>query len=322
MTQTSIEYPQWVEHQPVASIGTGGPIEFLLPGSGDDYLDLANTYLFVRARVLKGDGGRLPAAAPVGPVNNWMHSLFSQFDVSLNRTLVTPSTNTYAYRAYIETLLSHGAAKNSQLTSALWYKDTAGHMDATDNENEGLLKRKDYTTGSRIVDMMGRLHVDLFFQDRYLLNGVDVKIRLVQSKNAFALMAGGDNPDYKISIDEAVLFARKAKLNPAVQMGHVKALEKGTAKYPLRRVHCKGKMFQDEGNDITRQDFAEGYTLFAFDITPDCCDGPHFNFEHKGNLRVEMHFDEPLEQTVNVVVYGEFESVLEIDRNRNVVYDY
>ena len=215
MTQTSIEYPQWVEHQPVASIGTGGPIEFLLPGSGDDYLDLANTYLFVRARVLKGDGGRLPAAAPVGPVNNWMHSLFSQFDVSLNRTLVTPSTNTYAYRAYIETLLSHGAAKNSQLTSALWYKDTAGHMDATDNENEGLLKRKDYTTGSRIVDMMGRLHVDLFFQDRYLLNGVDVKIRLVQSKNAFALMAGGDNPDYKISIDEAVLFARKAKLNPA-----------------------------------------------------------------------------------------------------------
>ncbi|KAK2150394.1 hypothetical protein NP493_2421g00007 [Ridgeia piscesae] len=108
-----------------------------------------------------------------------------QVDVSLNGTLVTPSTNTYAYRAYIETLLSHGAeAKNSQLTSALWYKDTAGHMDATDNENKGLLKRKDYTTGSRIVDMMGRLHVDLFFQDRYLLNGVDVKIRLVQSKNA------------------------------------------------------------------------------------------------------------------------------------------
>ena len=35
-----------------------------------------------------------------------------------------------------------------------------------------------------------------------------------------------------------------------------------------------------------------------------------------------MHYDDPLEQKVNVVVYGEFESVLEIDRNRNVVYDY
>ena len=160
------------------------------------YLDLANTYLFVRARrpLVKGDGGHLHPNAPVGPVNNWMHSLLSRVDGFLNGTLVTPSTNTYAYRAYIETLLSHGA-KNSQLTSALWYKDTTGHMDATDDENKGLLKRKSYVAGCRIVAMMERLQVDLFFKDRYLLNGIDVKIRLVQSKNAFALMAGGDNPD-------------------------------------------------------------------------------------------------------------------------------
>ena len=78
-------------------------------------------------------------------------------------------------------------------------------------------------------------------------------------------------------------------------------------------------MFQDEGNGITRQEFAE---QFAFDIIPDCCDGPHFNLVRKGNLRVEMHFYDPLEQTVNVIVCGEFDSVLEIDRNRNVVYDY
>ena len=59
-TQTSIEQAQWVEHQPVVSIGTGGPIEFLLPGSGNHYLDLANTYLFVRTRVVKGDGCHIP----------------------------------------------------------------------------------------------------------------------------------------------------------------------------------------------------------------------------------------------------------------------
>ena len=43
--------------------------------------------------------------------------------------------------------------------------------------------------------MMGRLHVDLFLQDTFLLNGVDVKIRLVRSKDAFSLMADGQNPD-------------------------------------------------------------------------------------------------------------------------------
>ena len=96
-----------------------------------------------------------------------------------------------------------------------------------------------YIAESRIVEMIKRLHVDLFLQDRFLLNGVSVKIRFVRSKDAFSLMAGGQNPDYKVQIVDAVLFARKAALSPTVQMAHMKALEKGTAKYPIRPVDCK-----------------------------------------------------------------------------------
>ena len=80
------------------------------------------------------------------------------------------------------------------------------------------------------------------------------------------------------------------------------------------------KMFQDEGNDVTREDYNRGYCLFAFDLTPDARDGADFNLVQKGNLRMEMHFGQPLQQTINVVMYGEFETVLEIDRSRNVVY--
>ena len=83
------------------------------------------------------------------------------------------------------------------------------------------------------VDMMGRCVVDLFFQDRYLLNRVDAKVRLVQSKDAFEL-AGAADQDYKIV--EAALLARKAKVIPAVHMGHIMAEERGTFKYPLRSV--------------------------------------------------------------------------------------
>jgi hypothetical protein len=208
-------------------------------------MDLANTYLFVRAKVTKPDGSDLDTNNAVGPVNNWLHSLISQVDVYLNDTLVTPSTNTYPYRAYIETALSYGAdAKETQLTSQLWYKDTAGRMDSValaddDTANVGLKNRRNYTTRSRVVEMMGRLHVDMFLQDRFLLNGVDVKIRLVRSKDAFALMAGGANHDYNVNIIDASVFARKATLSTAVQMAHIKAIDKGTAKYPLRRVDCK-----------------------------------------------------------------------------------
>ena len=108
-TQNSIVDSRIVEHQPMASLDSGGPIEFLIPGSGDDYLDLSNTMLHVQVKLTRADGDDLLLALPVGPVNNWLHSLFSQVDVYPNGTLVTPSTNTYAYRAYIETLLTQGS---------------------------------------------------------------------------------------------------------------------------------------------------------------------------------------------------------------------
>ena len=83
-----------------------------------------------------------------------------------------------------------------------------------------------------------------------------------------------------------------------------------------------GEQAQDEGNELTRDDFGNGYTFFGFDLTPDGCDGGWFHLVRKGNLRIEMHFATALEQTVNVVVYGEFEAVLESDKGRNVIYDY
>ena len=144
-TQTSIEDGRWVEHQPLTSLDSGGPIEFVIPGTGDAYLDLANTYLLIPAKVVRGVGTDLAADTPVAPVNNWLHSLLSQVDVYLNDTLVTPSSNTYPFRAYVDTVLSYGAeAKNTQLTSQLWYMDTAGHMDATtvDGGNTGLIERQ------------------------------------------------------------------------------------------------------------------------------------------------------------------------------------
>ena len=106
-TQTSIDDSRWVEPQTLTSLDSGGPIEFMLPGTGDAYLNIANTYLLIRAKVVRRVDTDLAADTQVVPVNNWLHSLFSQVDVYLNDTLVTPSSNTYPFRAYVETLLSY-----------------------------------------------------------------------------------------------------------------------------------------------------------------------------------------------------------------------
>ena len=137
-------------------------------------------------------------ANDVGSVNLYLHSLFQQMDVSLNDVPVSQSAETYAYRAYIESHLSYGPqAKTSQLTAALYYKDTAvniyrpnmvtltlGHVSSSKKRNYGLQKRASFTDRSAIVDMIGHIYSDIFFQNR-LLNEINVKVRLVRNKDSF-----------------------------------------------------------------------------------------------------------------------------------------
>ena len=143
-TQVSLEKGHWIDHQPVSSVTDSGPITFLSPGT-EDYVDLSKTILVVRAKVTKADGTNLDADEKVGVANNFLHSLFKQVDVYLKEKQVTQAMGTYSYRSYLETLLNYGpSAKESQLTAALFYKDTAGKMDVADptlavaNANAGL----------------------------------------------------------------------------------------------------------------------------------------------------------------------------------------
>jgi hypothetical protein len=192
----------------------------------------------VEAQIMDDDDTALDGGADVGSVNLWMHSLFSDVSVSLNENLVSPPTSLYPYIAYIEILLSYGpAAKESQLTGVMWYKDTPGHQDKRTTDNKGFTSRKALTAQSKSVQMMGKLHLDLFCQEKYLLNHVDLKIKLRRSRDVFALMADADN--YKIIMKDLALFVRNVQLSPAVRMGHVKALEKTSCRYPIRRVEVK-----------------------------------------------------------------------------------
>ena len=168
-TQVEMEKGFWEDIDPITSIAASDTIEFLCAANSGVYTDLASSYLHVKAKITAADGANLGADVQVGPVNLWLHALFSQVEVFLNNKLVTPSSTAYPYRAYIETILNFSKdAKDSHLTSALFYKDKAGKMDSVNplaeeaDVNTGLKERHAHTRQSRSVAMEGRIHFDLF----------------------------------------------------------------------------------------------------------------------------------------------------------------
>lgn len=239
-TQTSIESGQWIHYKPISSLSDDGPLEFQVPGTGDDYIDLSHTLLYVKAKITNSDSNSIKDQIHVAPVNNWLHSLFNQLDVYLNQKLVSPPNNTYAYRAYLETLLNYGpAAKSSHLTCGLWYEDTPHKMDAMDSTNKGFIKREELVKLNTSVDMIGHLHGDIFNQDKFLLNGVEMRIKLVRSKEVFNLMCNSADEKLKVTILDASLIIRKARINPSILLAHQKVLASTTAKYPITRAEVK-----------------------------------------------------------------------------------
>jgi len=260
--------------------------------------------------------------------------------------------------------------------------------------------------------MIGRIHADIFFQDRYLINQVNVRLRFIRSRDSFALI---ENEENRIIIEDMILFVQKVKLSPAMVMAHGQKIENQdnpeTVKYPVRRVVCKaitvaadlmdvthkklfsgqlpnriivglvlneafsarpgrnpynfqhfnlkeisvfadgqnvqnikplemdytttqwicaynslytgtGRLFYDEGLAIERTEYPFGYALYAFDLSPDHTNDEKFELLRTGSVRLQLKFSQRLENPITIIIYAEFQNMIEIDRNRNVFHDF
>ncbi|XP_069098362.1 uncharacterized protein F54H12.2-like [Pleurodeles waltl] len=58
----------------------------------------------------------------------------------------------------------------------------------------------------------------------------------------------------------------------------------------LGPVSITGTHLRDLGGVVSREGYGAGYTLFAFDLTPDMEDGDHYNVIQNGNLKAEIRF--------------------------------
>ena len=159
------------EYLPVNAIQAGAPIEFSIKSANDHYLDLDESRMIVTTKITKANGTDMDNNLQAAPVNLMLHSMFREIDVTLNDTPASDPNSLYPYRAYLETLLNYSeeVQKNRLLTEG-WVKDTAAQMAVTDlaGANIGLKDRATRSATSKLMNLVGRPHLDIFHQGRLI----------------------------------------------------------------------------------------------------------------------------------------------------------
>nr|XP_034316692.1 uncharacterized protein F54H12.2-like [Crassostrea gigas] len=298
--QVAVEKVYFTEARPISSIGVSDtPIEIVVSGSGAEYIDLKRSKLYVKARILETDGTALADTEKTGIVNLPLQSMFSQMDVYLNNKLVSFNTNNYPWKAYLKTILFCGKDElDSQKQSELFYKDegTMNDANAYNGANAGLVLRYGCTQKSKIFELEGNLKEDIFDIDKYLINGVDIYIKLFRSSTPFVIMSAEDSPAYKLELLDVVYKVAKVRVDPGVLLNHSKQIESTPVKYTISR------------NELKMNTIPKGSTEFYWDnifpqAVPDrivvalvdqkAVNGNYsanpFNFEHMGVTDVGIY---------------------------------
>ena len=242
--QSTMEKASYVDYHAISNLDGGGPIEFHVTGTSEDYIDVNDTMLYIKVMITNLNGTNLDNGVDVALTNMPISSLFSDVQLLLNDRQIKGGNQLYPYRAMISTLVQNNeATKKNQLICSGFIKEAATHHNS--RAGASYTARKAWSAESASREFCGPLHLDFLQQSKYLLGQVDMHIKLVKSQPEFALhklAAPGAAPGTlaaltpcKIVFEDAILYVRKVRVAPSVILGHENGLAKQNVKYPIQR---------------------------------------------------------------------------------------
>ena len=241
--ETAIQSIDYVEIRPIGQVIKDSVIEFSIPGTSNSYVDLKNSKLAIKLKLIQEDGTAIGQSNKVGLCCNTLHTVIRQVDCSLQQQNTTSAiSSNYAYKAYLDVLTDpQSKVREHCLTGQLFYTDTAGAMDDVDpatGANLGLYYRSRYTRDGNVVDLEGNLYADICQQDRLIINGVPISFKFYPHRDEFSLVTT-DDQKYKFEITEAVLKVCFVKIHPTFILSHSKILAHHPVVYPIQRSEIK-----------------------------------------------------------------------------------
>lgn len=235
-------------------------INFIIPATGTKYIDLAETKLYIRFKIVnsKNEDLTYDAAHPndpeksdiVSPINNILGSLFSNIDLYLNGVLISnPSINSYAYIDYMKKLLNTSiTTKKHTLSASGFYLDNNEPY----KNNKSWQTRRGLVKNNSIIEIMGHLSIDFFNQNKYLLNNVEIRLNFNKTANNFFLQTANTSDElFKTKIVDTKLYIKYIEPTDNLLNAHQKMIQNKPAIYPFQRNLLKTYQISAQDQFIT-----------------------------------------------------------------------
>lgn len=251
-----VEKVLWDEF-PCEDVLTNDPSELnitIRPAGDRSLIDLSRAQFAMKVQIVHKDGTALAligsgdnvklSNTQVGPVDNGLHSMIEDLSVYLNDIELSNANKLYPFKSYLlDYFDTSEEQKKSYMTAQLWYQNQGDNKNSFDATiNKGLVKRSAYF-GTYTQDLIGKLHSELFNQERYLINGVEVKVKLTLAKPKFFLqsnMKKDSKPvEYKIKIKDARMYVPYVHLSETTMEEINETLEDKPAVYEVKRILTK-----------------------------------------------------------------------------------
>ena len=165
-----------------------------------------------------------------------LQTVWRQFDISFQQKCVNSGINIHhAYKTIIDAaILYSNDVKQTIMSCSGYYKDDNPASVSIFEEpiSSGLINRNLMTTKGRTIELEGDIVGDLCNQDRCIINGVDIHFKLYPNTNAFCLLTGKRNQNYKLKVEDVYFKMCMVNVNPAVLIAQSDIIKSSPALYP------------------------------------------------------------------------------------------
>ncbi len=265
--QVALSEARWQSYQPLNTLTNADNVEFIIPGTSNEGIDMNNISIYVRGRITLANANNLPEADTVQPSANFLASLFRNVDLSINGQLLTRASREYAYKDTILKMVRYdmpmGGKESTYAKLMGFLPDTPGKHN-TMAENTNGQTRATWISESKVFELRGRPCIDLFDSERLLIPGVDMQLKFYLNDPTFYLIGANAATNYKLELQEVELYVRRVTIGDTFVQNISQEIATKDALYPFTRREVLSLSVPQGLTQFTKENLFQGQLAVNF----------------------------------------------------------